>query len=89
MIKSVGLTAGGFTYPWPSVYVLCTILIRFALICVFIIWEWKVAKVPMIPQELFAGQRIAGMAFLIAFVGGMYYYALILSPYRIRIRLQS
>ncbi len=31
----------------------------------------------MIPRELFAGQRIVGMAFLIAFVAGMYYYSLI------------
>ena len=31
----------------------------------------------MIPRELFAGQRIVGLAFLIAFVAGMYYYALI------------
>ena len=31
----------------------------------------------MIPRELFAGQRIVGLAYLIAFVAGMYYYALI------------
>jgi hypothetical protein len=43
----------------------------------FVAWEWKGPKVPMIPRELFAGQRIVGMAFLIAFVAGMYYYALI------------
>ena len=31
----------------------------------------------MIPRELFAGQHIVGMAFLVAFVAGMYYYSLI------------
>jgi hypothetical protein len=77
MISLVGLTAGGFTHPWSSAYVLCTMLIGFALIVLFVGWEWKFAKVPMIPRELFAGQRIVGMAFLIAFVAGMYYYSLI------------
>jgi hypothetical protein len=77
MISLVGLTAGGFTHPWSSAYVLCTMLIGFALIVLFVAWEWKVAKVPMIPRELFAGQRIVGMAFIVAFVAGMYYYSLI------------
>jgi hypothetical protein len=77
MISLVGLTAGGFTHPWSSAYVLCTMLIGFALVVLFVAWEWKVAKVPMIPRELFAGQRIVGMAFLVAFVAGMYYYSLI------------
>jgi hypothetical protein len=77
MISLVGLTAGGFTDPWSSAYVLCTMLIGFVLIVLFVGWEWKVAKVPMIPRELFAGQRIVGMAFLVAFVAGMYYYSLI------------
>jgi hypothetical protein len=89
MISLVGLTAGGFSHPWLSVYVLCTIFIGFVLIALFIIWEWKVAKVPMIPKELFAGQRIGGMAFLIAFVGGMHYYALINFFPIIRVRLSS
>jgi hypothetical protein len=40
-------------------------------------WEWRGAKVPMIPRELFAGQRIVGLAYLVAFVAGMYYFALI------------
>jgi len=52
-------------------------LIGFVLIVLFVLWEWKLAKVPMIPRELFAGQRIVGMAFLVAFVAGMYYYSLI------------
>jgi hypothetical protein len=52
-------------------------LIGFALIVLFVGWEWKGAKVPMIPRELFAGQSIVGIAFLIAFVAGMYYYSLI------------
>ncbi|KAK1044527.1 hypothetical protein LTR12_018046 [Friedmanniomyces endolithicus] len=43
----------------------------------FVVWEWKIAKVPMIPRELFAGQRIVAMAYIVAFIAGMWYYALI------------
>lgn len=77
MISLVGLTAGGFTHPWSSAYVLCTMLIGFTLIIPFVRWKWKAAKVSMIPRELFIGQRIVGMTFLIAFVAGMNYYSLI------------
>ena len=73
----VGLTAGGYNRPWSSAYVLSTLIIGFFLMVAFVLWEWKGAKVPMIPRELFAGQRIVALAYLIAFVAGMYYYALI------------
>jgi hypothetical protein len=42
----------------------------FFLMPAFVLWEWNGAQVPMAPRELFAGQRI------VAFVAGMYYYAL-------------
>ena len=77
MHSLVGLTAGGFTHPWSSAYVLSSMLLGLALILCFVGWEWKGAKVPMIPRELFAEQRIVAMAFLVAFVAGMYYYSLI------------
>ncbi|KAK1043777.1 hypothetical protein LTR74_018395 [Friedmanniomyces endolithicus] len=73
----VGLTAGGYNRPWSSAYVLCTLIIGFALMAAFVVWEWKIAKVPMIPRELFAGQRIVAMAYIVAFIAGMWYYALI------------
>lgn len=56
---------------------LCTLLIGFAMIAAFVVWEWKGAKYPIIPRELFAGQRIVAVAFLIAFVAGMNFYSLL------------
>ena len=73
----IGLSAGGYQAPWSSAYVLSTILIGTFLIAAFVLWEWKFAKFPMIPGKLFAGQRIVGMAFLVIFISGVYYYALI------------
>lgn len=43
----------------------------------FIIWEWKGAKYPMVPHEIFAGQNIVGVAFLIAFISGMNFYSML------------
>ena len=73
----VALQAGGYDHPWTSAYVLCTLLIGVALIAAFIYWEWKVAKYPMVPKELFAGQRIVATAFIVAFVAGMNFYSLL------------
>lgn len=49
------------------------------LICIFawIIWEYKFAKNPMVPWEIYTGQKIVGLAFFIAFVAGVNFYSLI------------
>jgi len=73
----VALQAGGYTHSWSSGYVLAQLLIGIALIIVWIIWEAKFARFPMVPRELFSGQRIVGIAFFIAFVAGMNFYSLI------------
>lgn len=70
------MQAGGYNHPWSSAYVLCTMLIGIALIVIFVVWEWKFAKVPMVPREMFSGQRIVAMAYGIAFVAGRVPYTL-------------
>jgi MFS family permease len=66
----VALQAGGYSHPWASAYVLCTLIIGFLLIVAFVVWELKFCKDPMVPHEMFKGQRIVGMAYGIAFVAG-------------------
>lgn len=67
----VAMQAGGYSHPWISAYVLCTLIVGVLLIAFFVVWEWKFAKDPMIPHEMFKGQRIVAMAYGIAFVAGM------------------
>lgn len=69
-LSLVALQAGGYSHPWSSAYVLCTLLIGLACIIGFIVYEWKFARYPMIPHEMFSGQKIVGMAYGIAFVAG-------------------
>ena len=40
-------------------------------------WEWKFAKFPMVPREMFRGQRVVGLVFFIAFVAGLNFYSMI------------
>jgi hypothetical protein len=69
----VALQAGGYSHPWESAYVLAQLIIGFFLLVAFVIWEWKFCKDPMVPHELFAGQRIVGMAYGIAFIAGKHF----------------
>ncbi|KAK0111563.1 hypothetical protein ONS95_001914 [Cadophora gregata] len=73
----VALQAGGYTHSWKSAYVLAQLIIGILLIIAFVIWEWKGAKVPMVPRELFQGQQTVGVTFLLLFVAGMNFYSLI------------
>ncbi|EME40496.1 hypothetical protein DOTSEDRAFT_55697 [Dothistroma septosporum NZE10] len=73
----VALQAGGYTHPWTSAYVLSTLLIGIALIVGWVAWEWKFAKHPMIPSELFKNQRVVAFAFAVAFVAGMNFFSLL------------
>ena len=73
----VALQSGGYTHPWKSAYILCTLIIGILLIIVFVIWEAKFAKYPMVPSALFKGQRIVALAYATAFVGGMFFYSVL------------
>ena len=70
-LSIIGLQAGGNTHPWVSPFVLCQMIIGLLLLAVFILWEWKGAKSPVVPFRLFKGQRVVGFVFVIACVGGI------------------
>lgn len=73
----VALQSGGSSRPWVSAYVLCLLFIGAALIVAFVFWEWKGAKYPMVPRDLFVGQRVVAIALAVAFVSGMNFYSMI------------
>ncbi|KAH7093263.1 major facilitator superfamily domain-containing protein [Paraphoma chrysanthemicola] len=73
----VSLQSGGYTHPWKSGYVLGTMLVGLALIAAWIVYEAKFARHPMVPGELFKGQRIVGLAYVVAFAAGMNFFSLL------------
>lgn len=73
----VALGSGGYTHSWGSAYVLSTLIIGIVLILAFVGWEWKGAKHPMVPPQLFTNNTIVWRAFVVAFVAGMNLYSLL------------
>ncbi len=52
---------------------LCQLIIGLVTLAVFLLWEWRGAKSPVVPFRLFKGQRVVGLIFLIAFTAGINY----------------
>ncbi|KAI4944058.1 hypothetical protein J4E91_008913 [Alternaria rosae] len=73
----VALQSGGYTHPWTSAYVLCTMLIGLFLIAAWVLYEAKFAAYPMVPAALFSGQRIVGLAYVVAFSAGMNFFSIL------------
>lgn len=66
----VGLQSGGYQFPWTSAKVLAPLIIGIILIILFPVWELWGAKNPMVPREIFQGQRVVALAYAIVFVAG-------------------
>ncbi|OOQ88867.1 putative major facilitator superfamily transporter [Penicillium brasilianum] len=73
----VAIQAGGSSHSWSSSYVLVQLVLGIVLIISWGVWEWKFARVPMVPHAMFAGQRAVGLAFLVAFIAGLNFYSVI------------
>lgn len=67
----VGLQAGGYPYSWTSGKVLGPLIVGIFLIIGFFLWEfYGPHEYPMLPREIFAGQRVVALAYVIVFVAG-------------------
>lgn len=63
----LGLGYGGVAYPWNSAIVVCLIVFGIVVLGVFIAYEWKVAKYPIVPMRLFSSisnVSVFGIAYL-------------------------
>lgn len=76
-----GIEYGGATYPWNSAIVLCLIIFGLFTVALFGIWEWKLAKYPIIPIRIFryrSNIAALGVCFFhgFTFIGTSYYLPL-------------
>jgi hypothetical protein len=53
--------------------VLSPLILGLLLLGIFLLWEWRYAKAPVLPFRLFQGQGVVALGYLIAFIGGMSY----------------
>lgn len=71
----VGLQSGGYQYPWTSAKVLAPLIIGIMLICFFLMWEFtSKTPYPMVPKEVFQGQRIIPLALGMVFLSGKSFF---------------
>lgn len=66
----VGITGGGTLFAWKSGSCIASLVVGVVLYVAFIFVEWKVAKQPMIPLQIF-NDRTANMGFLEVFLHGV------------------
>lgn len=53
----LGLESGASsTHTWTSAFVLCLIISGVIMLVLFMIWEWKFARVPIVPTRVFASR---------------------------------
>ena len=76
-----GLQYGGVTAPWGSATVICLIVFSIVTFAIFIYWETKFAKYPVMPMRLFSkSSNIATLCIVFThgfvFISGSYYLPL-------------
>ncbi|KAF5389690.1 hypothetical protein D9757_006024 [Collybiopsis confluens] len=58
---------GGVTFPWASAVVLAPLCSGFLVFLIFCIWEWKGARLPIVPMHIFKHSTVSGV-FIVMFV---------------------
>ena len=77
----LGLEFGGISFPWASATVICLLIFGVVIWALFVINEWKVARLPVMPLRLF--ERRSNIAALVVcfshgmtFISGSYFLPL-------------
>ncbi|KAI1283513.1 major facilitator superfamily domain-containing protein [Xylaria sp. FL0933] len=65
----LGLTWGGVDYPWNSAHVIAALVVGFVVCVVFVLWQWKGAKYPLIPLHVFKSRIVNGACLTMAING--------------------
>ncbi|KDQ58485.1 hypothetical protein JAAARDRAFT_34295 [Jaapia argillacea MUCL 33604] len=72
----LGLTWGGVTYPWVSAQVLVPLILGITVLAVFLLWESKWAKLPIIPVHIFKHSTVSGV-YIATLMNGMTFFAIL------------
>ncbi|KAJ3552204.1 hypothetical protein NP233_g12937 [Leucocoprinus birnbaumii] len=61
---------GGVTFPWNSAIVLATLISGLLTWVLFITWEWKGARLPIVPMHIFKHSTVCGV-YIAMFINGL------------------
>jgi hypothetical protein len=84
----IGVTSGGTSHPWGSVNIIAPIVVGVCGLVVFVFIEKLLAKVPVVPLEVFQN-RTSTIALLVSFAMGfsssiaIYYMIVYVSAFRL------
>ncbi|KAF9072105.1 major facilitator superfamily domain-containing protein [Rhodocollybia butyracea] len=65
---------GGITFPWVSAIVLAPLCSGFLVVLIFCLWEWKGARLPIVPMYIFKHQTVSGV-YISMFVNGFVFFS--------------
>ncbi|KAF4854415.1 Efflux pump dotC [Colletotrichum siamense] len=79
LLLLIPLSGGGVTYPWSSPFVIASVTVGAVLGVLFVLFEWKLAKLPIMPLRLFKDSKCSflyGQTFLMgqAYFGNLFYF---------------
>lgn len=77
----IPISGGGSTYAWNSPLVISMLIIGGVFFVVFLLIEWKIPKLPMIPLHLFKSPSLCLLLTSNFFFGMVYYSFLYFLPY--------
>lgn len=69
----VPLSGGGVTYAWTSAFFISGMVLGTCLAIAFVIWEWKLVSLPIMPLHLFRA-RFCWALYLQSFLTGLSYF---------------
>ncbi|KAF7975434.1 hypothetical protein HWV62_9563 [Athelia sp. TMB] len=78
---------GGVTFPWNSPAIISTLASGVAVICIFCLWEWRGAKIPIVPMYIFKKSTISGVCLCMFVNGFIFNSSLFFMPQFFQLRL--
>ncbi|KAH8922708.1 MFS general substrate transporter [Atractiella rhizophila] len=76
----LSLNWGGVEYPWDSGIVLGILVASIGIFAIFLMWEWKAARIPIIPLRIFRNATISGVLATSLGNGHIFYTSLFFVP---------
>ncbi|KAF9445948.1 MFS general substrate transporter [Macrolepiota fuliginosa MF-IS2] len=61
---------GGITFPWKSAVVLAPLICGVFTCVLFVLWEWKGARLPIVPLRIFKHSTVCGV-YITMFINGL------------------
>ncbi|KAJ7154928.1 MFS general substrate transporter [Mycena crocata] len=65
---------GGVTFSWKSSIVLAPLISSAAVVAIFCLWEWKGARLPIVPMYIFKHSTVTGV-FIAMFINGFVFFS--------------